>query len=61
MVAVGHLLTYGIGALDLTHTFGTSIGDTQFKQVTVIAAVALLGANAVTCYAVQERVLVSSG
>lgn len=60
MVAVGHLLVYGIGALDLTHVFGTFLGDTQFKQVTVIAALALILAVGATCWAVQERVLVTN-
>ena len=61
MVAVGHLIGYGAGALDLGLIFGTLIGDTQFKQLTVIAAVALIFAIGVTCWAVQERVLLSPG
>lgn len=61
MVAIGHLVGYGAGAVDLTLIFGTSIGDTQFKQLTVVAAVALLLAIGVTCWATRERVLVSDG
>ena len=61
MVAVGHLVGYGAGALDLGLIFGTLIGDTQFKQLTVIAAVALIVAIGVTCWAVEERVLVARG
>jgi solute carrier family 45 protein 1/2/4 len=61
MVAVGHLIGYGAGALDLGSIFGTLIGDTQFKQLTVIAAVALIVAVGVTCWAVEERVLVVRG
>jgi solute carrier family 45 protein 1/2/4 len=60
-VAVGHLIGYGAGALDLSLIFGTLIGDTQFKQLTVIAAVALIVAVGVTCWAVEERVLVARG
>jgi solute carrier family 45 protein 1/2/4 len=60
-VAVGHLIGYGAGALDLSSIFGTLIGDTQFKQLTVIAAVALIVAVGVTCWAVEERVLVARG
>ena len=59
MVAVGHLVGYGVGALDLGLVFGTLIGDTQFKQLTVIAAVALILAIGVTSWAVEERVLVA--
>ncbi|KAF1346736.1 sucrose transport protein [Delphinella strobiligena] len=58
MVAIGHLVGYGIGALDLGRVFGTLIGDTQFKQLCVIAAAALILAVGLTCWAVQERVLV---
>ena len=61
MVAIGHLVGYGTGTLNLTQTFGTFLGDTQFKQLIVIAAFALLSAVGVTSYAVQERILVSTG
>lgn len=61
MVAVGHLVGYGIGALDLGSIFGGFLGDTQFKQLTVIAALALMGAVGVTSWAVTERVLISDG
>lgn len=61
MVAVGHLVGYGVGALDLGSIFGTAIGNTQFKQLCVIAALALLGAVGVTSWAVTERVLLSTG
>ncbi|MCJ1478930.1 hypothetical protein MMC13_007614 [Lambiella insularis] len=59
MVGVGHLIGYGAGALNLVKIFGTALGDSQFKQLTVIAALALLFAVGVTSYAVHERVLVS--
>lgn len=58
MVAIGHLVGYAIGALDLGRVFGTLIGDTQFKQLCVIAAAALILAVGLTCWAVQEKVLV---
>ncbi|KAF2158111.1 hypothetical protein K461DRAFT_264901 [Myriangium duriaei CBS 260.36] len=61
MVAVGHLIGYGIGALDLSLVFGTVIGDTQFKQLIVIAAFVLLFAIGLTSWAVTERILISDG
>lgn len=60
-VAVGHLLGYGAGALDLEKVFGTAIGNTQFKRMTVIAASTLVFAVGVTSYAVTEKVLISNG
>ncbi|KAI9879696.1 MAG: hypothetical protein M1830_007643 [Pleopsidium flavum] len=60
MVAIGHLVGYGAGTLDLVEVFGTTLGDTQFKQLTVIAAAALLFAVGVTSYAVKERILISA-
>ena len=60
MVAVGHLFGYGLGTIDLIKIFGTSLGDSQFKQLTLIAAFALLFAVLVTSWAVEERVLIST-
>ncbi|MCJ1437553.1 hypothetical protein MMC27_006940 [Xylographa pallens] len=60
MAGIGHLIGYGIGTIDLVKMFGNSFGDTQFKQLIVIAALALLFAVAVTSYAVQERILISA-
>ena len=60
MVAIGHLIGYGVGTLNLTKMLGTFLGDSQFKKLTVIAALALLFTVGVTSYAVQERILVSS-
>ena len=60
MVAIGHLISYGVGTLNLIKVFGTFLGDSQFKKLTVIAALALLFTVGVTSYAVQERILVSS-
>lgn len=61
MGAIGHLIGYGAGALDLGFIFGTLIGDTQFKQLTVVATVTLTAAVGMTCWATHERVLVSDG
>ncbi|KAF1985959.1 MFS general substrate transporter [Aulographum hederae CBS 113979] len=61
MVAVGHLVGYGAGALDLGSIFGTRLGDTQFKQLTVVAATALCLSVGITCFAVTERILISTG
>lgn len=60
MIAVGHLLGYGAGTIDLLKLFGTTLGDSQFKQLTAIAAMALIFAVCVTSYAVEERILISS-
>ncbi|KAF2184694.1 MFS general substrate transporter [Zopfia rhizophila CBS 207.26] len=61
MVAVGHLIGYGAGALDLGKIFGPMLGDTQFKQLTAVAAITLSLAVGITCWAVTERVLISDG
>ncbi|PTB67110.1 MFS general substrate transporter [Trichoderma citrinoviride] len=60
MNAIGHMIGYGAGSIDLVRLLGPGFGDTQFKQLTVIAAMAILGTTAVTCWAVTERVLVAS-
>ena len=59
MGSLGHIIGYGMGAIDLLGLFGTSLGDTQFKQLTVIAALGMLVISSVTCWAVTERVLVT--
>lgn len=61
MVAVGSLIGYGAGAIDLAKVFGPMLGDTQFKQLTAVAAITLCLAVGVTSYSVTERVLVSDG
>lgn len=61
MVAIGHLLGYAAGAVDLEAVFGSTLGDTQFKRLTVIAALAINFAVGVTSWAVSERVLISDG
>ncbi|KAM0260487.1 hypothetical protein ACHAQJ_002720 [Trichoderma viride] len=60
MNAIGHMIGYGAGSIDLVRLFGPALGDTQFKQLTVIAAMAILGTTSVTCWAVTERVLVAA-
>ncbi|KAK2737539.1 hypothetical protein FQN55_001042 [Onygenales sp. PD_40] len=59
MCAVGHLIGYAIGSIDMLATFGTAMGDSQFKQMTIISAVSLIFSVSVTSYAVKERVLIS--
>ncbi len=59
MVAVGHLIGYAAGTIDLVKVFGTTFGDTQFKQLALISGLALLVSNGVTSWAVTERVLIS--
>jgi len=61
MVAVGSLIGYGAGAIDLRSVFGPMLGDTQFKQLTAVAAMTLCIAVGITSWAVTERVLVSHG
>lgn len=60
MIAIGHLLGYAAGTIDLLKIFGTTLGDSQFKQLTVIAAMALIISVCVTSYAVKERILISA-
>ncbi|KAI5285413.1 hypothetical protein KEM52_002453, partial [Ascosphaera acerosa] len=58
MAAIGHLVGYGIGAVDMVAVFGPALGATQFKQLCVISAASLVGCVGLTCWAVTERVLV---
>lgn len=60
MSSIGHMIGYAAGAIDLVSTLGTTLGDSQFKQLTVISSVAILGSTALTCWAVKERVLVAA-
>ncbi|RKF72209.1 General alpha-glucoside permease [Golovinomyces cichoracearum] len=57
MISGGHLIGYAIGTLDLVKILGPTIGENQFKQLTVISALALLFTTCVTSWAVTERVL----
>lgn len=57
LVAAGHLASYFIGTFDLVQVFPPWIGgDTQFKKMTVIAALALWLTVGISCWAVTERV-----
>lgn len=59
MGSLGHIVGYGMGAVDLPGTFGTLLGSTQFQQLTLIAALGILSTSAATCWAVTERVLIT--
>lgn len=59
MASMGHLIGYAVGTMDLVKMFGSSIGDTQFKKLILVAAFALLLGVGVTSWAVTERVLIS--
>ncbi|KAK4143261.1 general alpha-glucoside permease [Dichotomopilus funicola] len=59
MNSLGHIIGYAMGALDLVQIFGPRLGDSQFKQLTVVAALGMLLTSAITCWAVTERVLIS--
>ncbi|PHH59476.1 hypothetical protein CDD81_3166 [Ophiocordyceps australis] len=58
MSAVGHMVGYAVGSLDLVALLGTAMGGAQFQQLTVIASLAIVASTAVTCWAVTEAVLV---
>lgn len=51
---------YAIGSINTVSIIGAIFGDTQFKQMTVFAALFLIGSVLVTSYAVKERVLISA-
>lgn len=57
MSAIGNVVGYAGGAVDLVRILGTTFGDTQFKLLTIIAVLAILGTTGVTCWAVTEKVL----
>ncbi|KAI1132089.1 ribosome biogenesis protein SLX9-domain-containing protein [Nemania abortiva] len=60
MSAIGHGIAFATGAIDLPSLLGKSLGETQFKQLTVLAALGLVGTCSVSCWAVTERVLLST-
>ncbi len=59
MLSIGSLLGYIAGTVNLVKIFGTLLGDSQFKQLTAIAALTMNLTVLITSYAVQERVLIS--
>ena len=54
-------MVFGFGALDLNAILPPMFGDTQFMKVCAVAALAMIISFGVTCWAVEERVLVSDG
>lgn len=60
MSAIGQLVGYGIGSINTVSILGTLLGDTQFKQMTLIAALFLVGSILVTSYSVKERILITA-
>lgn len=60
MSAIGQLVGYGVGSIDTVRILGSFIGDTQFKQMTVIAALFLIASVLVTSYSVKERILITA-
>lgn len=60
MAGFGHLLVYAIGSLDLNAFLGTTFGDTQFKKVCIVAALAMTISQGLSCWAVEERILVNN-
>jgi solute carrier family 45 protein 1/2/4 len=60
MASLGHLIGYVAGTLDLVSIFGTSLGNTQFKKLVLIAGFGLIFTVGVTSWAVTERVLIST-
>lgn len=60
MAALGHLVGYAAGAIDLVKMLGPAYGDTQFKKLSSVAALSILITVGITCWAVTERVLLKS-
>ncbi|KAG6001441.1 hypothetical protein E4U21_004330 [Claviceps maximensis] len=60
MGAVGSIISYSFASVNLPRILGTTLGTTQFQQLTVIAVAFILSTTGVTCWAVDESVLVSS-
>jgi len=61
MIAAGNIVGYFAGMIDLMSIFGTSLGDSQFKQLVVVSAFLLIICVGITCFAVKERYLISPG
>ncbi|KAG0125170.1 major facilitator superfamily domain-containing protein [Tuber indicum] len=59
MIAVGNIAGYFAGTIDLMSIFGATIGDTQFKQLMVLASISLVSCVLITCFSVEERVLLT--
>ena len=62
MAASGHVIGFVIGTLPLVDILPSWLGgDTQFKKMCLVAILGLWAAISTTCYAVRERILLSSG
>ena len=59
MLGLGHVLGYLVGTINLSNYLGTNLGATQFKEICVIAGAAIVFCVGVTCFCVEERVLLS--
>lgn len=59
MLGLGQLLGYLVGTINLSKHIGTTLGATQFKQICVIAGATIISCVSVTCFCVEERVLLS--
>ncbi|PWW78861.1 MFS general substrate transporter [Tuber magnatum] len=59
MIAVGNIAGYFAGTIDLMSIFGATLGDTQFKQLMVLASISLIFCILITCLSVEERVLLT--
>ncbi|KKA30565.1 hypothetical protein TD95_001088, partial [Thielaviopsis punctulata] len=57
LAAIGHVVGYAAGAVDLVSIFGPRFGDTQFKQLVSMAIFFVLFSSSVSCWAVTERVM----
>ncbi|KAL0084066.1 major facilitator superfamily domain-containing protein [Phycomyces blakesleeanus] len=56
MVGMGNVIGYFMGYADLVSAF-PFLGNTQLKVLCVFASIVLVVCDAITCYAVKERVL----
>lgn len=59
MLGFGHVLGYLAGTLDILKYFGKALGADQFKAMCLIASATMLFCVCVTCFSVEERILVS--
>lgn len=59
MVSIGTLLAFIAGTVNLVGIFGNVLGNSQFKQLTAIAALTMNLTVLITSYAVEERVLIA--
>lgn len=56
MLGLGHMFGYLAGTVNLTKYTGNWLGDSQFKQVCVLASLVIVSCTAVTCFCVREGV-----